>query len=108
MIDVSKQDGSEPYLAIAERNVVHIVVDHFTGFAVTGGQPGSKKQVMKPVKILAYVTQPEADGDCAVRVYCVSDTPAHLEVCFVGTMSLSIYLVKSSRKLPHQMSSLGG
>ena len=108
MIDVSKQDGSEPYLAIVERNVVHIVVDHFTGFAVTGGQPGSTKQAMKPVKIVAYVTQPEADGDCTVRVYCVSDTPAHLEVCYVGTMPLSIYIVKSSLTLPPQMSSLGG
>ena len=76
--------------------MVHIVVDHFTGFAVTG-HPGSTKKAMKPVKILAYVTQPETDGDCAVRVYCVSDTPAHLEVCYVGTMSLSIYIVKSSR-----------
>ena len=111
LIDVSKQDGSQPHLAIAERNVVHIVVDHFTGFAVTGGQPGSTKQAMKPVKIVAYVTQPEADGDCAVRVYCVSDTPAHLEVCHVGTMPFSIYIVKcivSSLKLPPQMSSLGG
>ena len=91
MIDVSKQDGSEPYLAIVERNVVHIVVDHFTLFGVTG-HPGSTKKAMKPVKILAYVTQPEADEDCIARVYCVPDTPAHLEVCCVGIIYGFIYL----------------
>ena len=97
MIDVSNEDGSEPYLVKVERNVVHIFVDHFTRFAVTG-HPGLTKQAMKPVqamkqvKIVAYVTQPEVDGDCAVRVYCVSDTPAHLEVCYVGITYGFIYL----------------
>ena len=92
LVDDSKQDGSAPYLAIVERNVVHIVVDHFTLFGVTGEQPGSTKQAMKSVKIVAYVTQPEAGGDCIVRIYGVLDTPAHLEVCCVGIIYGFIYL----------------
>jgi len=33
------------------------------------------------VLVLAYVTPPEVDGDCVVRVYCVGGTPAAVEVC---------------------------
>ena len=77
LIDISKQDGSEPYFALLEPDMVYLMVDHFTNFAVTG-QPAN--QAKKWVQIEAYVTPPEARGDCTVRVYCVGDTSAHLEV----------------------------
>lgn len=77
LIDISKQDGSEPYFALLEPNMVYLMVDHFTNFAVTG-QPAN--QAKKWVQIKAYLTPPEACGDCIVRVYCVGDTSAHLEV----------------------------
>ena len=74
MIDVNKQDGSEPSHVVVESNMVHLMVDHFTLFAVTG------KSAAKAVQVLAYVTPPEVDGDCVVRVYCVGGTPAAKEV----------------------------
>lgn len=77
LIDISKQDGSEPYFALLEPNMVYLMVDHFTNFAVTG-QPAN--QAKKWVQIKAYLTPPEACGDCIVRVYCVGDTSAHLEI----------------------------
>lgn len=86
LIDVNKQDGSEPHLAIVEPTMVHIMVDHFTGFTVTG-EPASSERAKKAVRIVAYVTPPEASGNCVVRVYCVGDTPAHLEVCGFETLS---------------------
>lgn len=86
LIDVNKQDGSEPYLAVVDSNVIHFMVDHFTGFAVTG-EPARRGQTKKAVRIVAYVTPPEADGDCMARVYCVGDTRAHLEVCNVGSIA---------------------
>ena len=82
MIDINKQDGSEPSLAILEPNIVHLLVDHFTIFAVTG-ESTSSKEAKKAVRIVAYVIPPEADGDCVVRMYCVGDTEVHLEVCSV-------------------------
>ena len=82
LIDINKQDGLEPCLAIVEPNMVHLLVDHFTNFAVTG-ESASCEEAKKTVRIVAYVTPPEADGDCVVRVYCVGDTEVHLEVCSV-------------------------
>ena len=61
--------------------MVHLMVDHFTDFAVTGEPTATEEQAKKTVRIVAYVTPPEAGGDCVVRVYCVGDTPVHLEVC---------------------------
>ena len=61
--------------------MVHLMVDHFTDFAVTGESAASSVEAKKTVQIVAYVTPPEIDGDCLVRVYCVGDTPVHLEVC---------------------------
>lgn len=55
--------------------MVHLMVDHFTLFAVTG------KSAAKAVQVLAYVTPPEVNGDCVVRVYCVGGTPTAIEVC---------------------------
>ena len=80
MIDVNKQDGTEPSHAVVESNMVHLMVDHFTYFAVTG-ESAANKQAPKDVLVLAYVTPPEVDGDCVVRVYCVGGTPAAVEVC---------------------------
>lgn len=60
--------------------MVHLMVDHFTYFAVTG-ESAANKQAPKDVLVLAYVTPPEVDGDCVVRVYCVGGTPAAVEVC---------------------------
>ena len=66
--------------------MVHIIVDHFTGFTVNG-EPASRERARKAVRIVAYVTPPEASGNCVVRVYCVGDTRAHLEVCGFRTFS---------------------
>ena len=60
--------------------MVHLMVDHFTLFVLTGAS-AAKKQAPKDVQVLAYVTPPEVDGDCVVRVYCVGGTPAAREVC---------------------------
>ena len=83
LIDINKQDGSDPCLALLEPNMVYLMVDHFTSFAVTGNSAASEP-AKKIVKIVAYVSPPaQANGDCVVRVYCVGDLPVHLEVCFV-------------------------
>ena len=81
LTDANKQDGSEPNLALLEADMVHLMVDHFTNFAVTGECASSQVVAKKSVRIVAYVTPPETSGDCIVRVYCVGDTPVHLEVC---------------------------
>ena len=91
LIDVNKQDGSDPYLALVEPNMVHLLVDHFTAFAVTG-ESAPNEYAKKTVQIVAYVTPPEADADCVVRVYCVGDTPVHLEVCSV-VQSLASFIL---------------
>lgn len=80
LIDVNKQDGSEPSHVVVESNMVHLMVDHFTYFALTG-ESAANKQAPKDVQVLAYVTPPEVNGDCVVRVYCVGGTPAAIEVC---------------------------
>ena len=54
--------------------MVHLMVDHFTYFALTG-ESAADKQAPKDVQVLAYVTPPEVNGDCVVRVYCVGGTP---------------------------------
>lgn len=79
LTDANKQDGSEPNLALLEADMVHLMVDHFTNFAVTGECASSQVVAKKSVRIVAYVTPPETSGDCIVRVYCVGDTPVHLE-----------------------------
>ncbi|KAM7451780.1 Netrin receptor unc5c [Porites harrisoni] len=79
LIDINKQDGSDPCLALLEPNMVYLMVDHFTSFAVTGNSAASEP-AKKIVKIVAYVSPPaQANGDCVVRVYCVGDLPVHLE-----------------------------
>ena len=80
LIDVNGQDGSEPSHVVVESNMVHLMVDHFTYFALTG-ESADDKQAPRDVQVLAYVTPPEVDGDCVVRVYCVGGTPAAIEVC---------------------------
>ncbi|XP_078364185.1 netrin receptor UNC5C-like [Oculina patagonica] len=78
LIDVNKQDGSEPSHVVVEPSMVHLMVDHFTLFALTG-ESAAKHQAPKVVQALAYATPPEAHGDCVVRVYCVAGTPAAVE-----------------------------
>ena len=80
LIDVNKQDGTEESHVVVEHNMVHLMVDHFTIFAVTG-ESAANRQAERTLQILAYVTPPEANSDCAVRVYCVGGTPAAVEVC---------------------------
>lgn len=80
MIDVNKQDGTEPSHVVVVPNMVHLMVDHFTLYAVTG-KSAAKHQAPKVVQALAYATPPEAHGDCVVRVYCVGGTAAAVEVC---------------------------
>lgn len=60
--------------------MVHLMVDHFTSFVVIG-ESASNQHAERTLLILAYVTPPEADRDCVVRVYCVGGTPAAVEVC---------------------------
>ena len=57
----------------------HLMVDHFTDYVLTG-ESASEKPAVRMVQIVAYVTPPEVNKDCVVRVYCVADTPAALEV----------------------------
>ena len=59
--------------------MVHLMVDHFTIFAVTG-ESAANQQAKRTLRILAYVTPLEANSYCAVRVYCVGDTEAAVEV----------------------------
>lgn len=80
MIDVNKQDGTEPSHVVVEPNMIHLMVDHFTLYALTG-ESAANKQAPKVVQVLAYVTPPVARGDCVVRVYCVGGTRAAEEVC---------------------------
>ena len=93
LIDINKQDGSDPCLALLEPNMVYLMVDHFTSFAVTGNSATSEP-AKKIVKIVAYVSPPaQANGDCVVRVYCVGDLPVHLEVCFVVFFFVTFFFV---------------
>ena len=93
LIDINKQDGSDPCLALLEPNMVYLMVDHFTSFAVTGNSAASEP-AKKIVKIVAYVSPPaQANGDCVVRVYCVGDLPVHLEVCFVVFFFVTFFFV---------------
>lgn len=83
LVDVNKQDGSDPYLAVVETNMLYLMVDHFTSFALTG-ESASSEQAKKKLQIVAYASPPETDGGCVVcRVYCIGDTPVHTEVCSV-------------------------
>ena len=81
LTDANKQDGSVSNLVLLEEDMVHLIIDHFTNFVMKGGPASSQVVAKKSVWIVAYVTPPETSGDCIVRVYCVGDTPVHLEVC---------------------------
>ena len=82
LIDVSTQDGTEDSHVLVGPNTVHLMVDHFTLFAVIGESSANQK-AERDLQVLAYVTPPEANSDCVVRVYCVEGTPAAIEVCEV-------------------------
>ena len=82
LIDVSTQDGTEDSHVLVGPNTVHLMVDHFTLFAVIGKSTANQK-AERDLQVLAYVTPPEANSDCVVRVYCVEGTPAAIEVCEV-------------------------
>lgn len=78
LIDVSTQDGTEDSHVLVGPNTVHLMVDHFTLFAVIGESTANQK-AERDLQVLAYVTPPEANSDCVVRVYCVEGTPAAIE-----------------------------
>ncbi|CAH3031318.1 unnamed protein product [Pocillopora meandrina] len=78
LIDVSTQDGTEDSHVLVGPNTVHLMVDHFTLFAVIGESTADQK-AERDLQVLAYVTPPEANSDCVVRVYCVEGTPAAIE-----------------------------
>lgn len=89
LIDVSTQDGTEDSHVLVGPNTVHLMVDHFTLFAVIGESSANQK-AERDLQVLAYVTPPEANSDCVVRVYCVEGTPAAIEVCEV-TREVSLF-----------------
>lgn len=78
LIDVCNQDGTEDSHVIVEPNTVHVMVDHFTLFAVVGESAANHK-AERDLQVLAYVTPPEANANCVVRVYCVEGTPVAIE-----------------------------
>ncbi|XP_068718142.1 netrin receptor UNC5D-like [Montipora capricornis] len=80
LTDANNQDGSVSNLVLLEADMVHLIIDHFTNFVMKGESASSQVVAKKSVRIVAYVTPPETSEDCIVRVYCVGDTPVHLEM----------------------------
>ena len=92
LLDVNKEDPSQSEFVLMEPHSCHLMVDHFTGFALVG-ESSSEELAVRHVQLVGFATPPTRDGDCVVRVYCVAGTQDALQVCLLFLVLLLLLLL---------------
>ena len=76
---MNREDPTQEEFVLMEPRACHLMVDHFTDYALVGESADNESAVLQ-LRLVSYATPPTRDSECHVRVYCVGDTETALQV----------------------------